>query len=142
MSFVIDIKGLKELQANIQKLPGQLKQEASAIMEAGAKNWVRNAQRDAPRDFGVLANEITYAPIGELTFEIISGAKYSPYIEWGTIEHVAVPAELQAYAIQFKGLGIRKTGGVFPHPFFFKQQLPVKVQIEKGIGSILKEVKL
>jgi HK97 gp10 family phage protein len=142
MSFSIDIKGLRELQANITKLPQQLKVEASAIVENGAKEWVRLSKQDAPVDFGVLRNEITYAKLNDLSFEIISGASYSPYVEWGTIEHVSVPAELQPYAILFKGKGIRKTGGIYPHPYFFKQARLVLAKVEQGISSILKEVKL
>lgn len=142
MSYTIDIKGLKELQANIDKLPAQLKKEAGAILENGAKNWVLLAKRNAPVNFGVLRNQISYLKVSDLSFQIISGSEYSPYMEWGTITRVSVPAFLQAYAIQFKGKGIRKTGGVFPRPFFFPPQGQVTVQIQKGIGSILKEVKL
>lgn len=142
MNYSVNILGLKELQSTFDKLPAQLRREASGILEAGAKKWVALSKRDSPVDFGVLRNEITYVAVAPLTFEIVSGAKYSPYLEWGTITHVSVPAELSEYAIQFKGRGLRKNGGIFPHPYFFKQQTPVAVQIEKGVQSILNEVKL
>lgn len=142
MSYTIDIKGLKELQANIDKLPAQLKKEAGAILENGAKNWVLLAKRDAPVDVGFLKGQISYSKNAELSFSIVSGSEYAAYPEWGTITFVAVPPQLQAYAIQFKGKGIRKTGGMRPTPYFFKQQAPVTVLIERGLNSILKEVKL
>jgi HK97 gp10 family phage protein len=138
----IEVKGLKELQANVNKLPQRLKQETSGVLERGAQLFVRNAKRDAPVDFDFLRNLISYAKTGELKFTLISGSKYSPYLEWGTITRVSVPTELASYAIQFKGKGIRKNGGIFPHPYFYKQQIPVKIEMEKNLEPILKDIKL
>lgn len=140
--ITIDIKGLKELQAKLDKLPKIIEQELSGVLERGAQVFVRNAKRDAPVDFGFLKNLISYAKAGELSFQVVSGSKYSPYLEWGTITRVSVPEELAGYAIQFKGKGIRKNGGIFPHPYFFKQQIPVKAEMEKNIDAILKDLKL
>lgn len=146
MSFGIDIKGLKELQAKIAKLPDDLKARVNGQIERGAQVFVSGAKRDAPKDFagGIgLAGGISYATDKtRLAADISSAVFYSPYLEWGTIEHVSVPVELQAYAIQFKGKGIRKTGGIIPHPFFFKQLPLAKQTIETGIVAELKDVKL
>lgn len=140
--YSIDIKGMKELQDKLANMPKQLQKEVSGVVEDGAKVFVRNAKRDAPVDFGVLRNEITYFPLGNLKFEIVSGARYSPYLEFGTITKVRVPVELSSYAIQFKGRGIKKNGGLYPHPFFFKQIPLVKTQIEKDIKQITDSIKL
>lgn len=144
MSFNVDIKGLKELQAKIDGLPARLRKEANGIVQRGAQVFVAGAKRDAAKDFGFLTGQISFFPnpVVDLKAEIVSGAFYSPFIEWGTITRVSVPPELQGYAIQFKGKGIRKTGGLFPRPFFFKQLPAARAAIEAGIGSILKDVKL
>jgi hypothetical protein len=142
----IEVKGLKELQGKLKTLPQRLKTEVSAVVESGVKTFVRNAKRDVPRQFGFLGNGISYTFLisdkTRTSFMVVSNFKYSPYIEWGTITRVRVPSELQAYAIQFKGKGIRKNGGIYPHPFFFKQTPITKAQIEKGIGQIIKDEKL
>jgi len=138
----IDIKGLDQLLANIEKMPESFKKEISGVLENGAKTFVRNAKRDAPIDHGVLAKGISYFPNAPLSFQVASNADYSAYLEWGTIAHVKVPAELQAYASEFRGKGIRKTGGIYPHPFFFKQEEPVREQIEKGIEAVINDLKL
>ncbi len=142
MSFTLNIVGLKELQAKVANLPKHLEKEVTATLEAGAKMWVGNAKRDAPKYFGGLAQSISYMPSGKMSFTVVSGKEYSAYMEWGTITHVSVPAELQSYAIQFKGKGIRKTGGIIPRPFFFKQSLVVKPFIERAVQSMANEIKL
>lgn len=132
----VNIIGLDKVKANLSKMSTQLKTEVKATVEAGAKTFVRNAKRDAPKDFGQLAGSISYFPVSDLKFEIVSAKEYSPYVEWGTITRVSVPAEYQSYAIQFKGRGLRKSGGMYPHPYFFKQVPLVKMQIETGVKAI------
>lgn len=132
----ISVKGLDELQAKFKNLPKEVQKIASASLEEGARLFVRGAQRDAPVNFGVLRQGISYLKTQELSFTVVSNAFYSPYNEWGTITRVRVPASEAAYASTFKGRGLRKTGGMFPHPFFFKQILPTKAQIEKDLQKI------
>ena len=140
--LTLDLKGFNEVMSNLEKMDDNLKKEVSATLERGAQLFVRNAKRDAPVDHGVLRNGISYFQEGPLSFTVSSNAKYSAYLEWGTIKRVSVPEELASYAIQFKGRGIRKNGGIFPHPFFFKQQGVVKQSIEQGIEALLKDLKL
>ena len=140
--LTLDLKGFNEVMANLEKMDDSLKKEVSATLERGAQLFVRNAKRDAPVDHGVLRNGISYFPEGPLSFTVTSSARYSAYLEWGTIKRVSVPEELASYAAQFKGRGIRKNGGIFPHPFFFKQQGVVKQNIEQGIEALLKDLKL
>ena len=142
--LTLDLKGFSEVMANLEKMDDNLKKEVSATLERGAQLFVRNAKRDAPVDHSTLKQGIDYFPKanGSLSFTVTSNVKYSAYLEWGTIKRVSVPEELASYAIQFKGRGIRKNGGIFPHPFFFKQQGVVKQNIEQGIEALLKDLKL
>lgn len=138
--ITIDIKGLRELQAKFSQMPVNVVKQVRGIVENGAKVFVRNAKRDAPRDNGFLSQSISYRPIpsgqNQSAFEIVSGARYSPYMEWGTITRVRVPEDLKAYAITFKGRGIKKSGGIFPRPYFFKQRAIVKSQVEAQIAGM------
>jgi len=145
VAYNVNIIGLDKVIAKFDKIPEQLQREIRGVVENGAKTFERNAKRDAPvnkeKDGGNLRQQITYYPLvsdkTKTTFEIVSGAKYSAYLEWGTITRVQVPAELQGYAIQFKGKGLRKTGGIIPQPYFFKQTPLVKKQIEADVRQVL-----
>lgn len=139
----LNIIGLDETIARLDKLQsGELKTELSGILESGAQQFVALAKRDAPVNFGVLRNEITYSKVADLTFEVASNAYYSPYMEWGTINHVNVPGELADYAIQFKGKGIRKNGGIVPRPFFFKQTPLVEKYLNETVQAFLNGIQL
>ena len=145
MVFKVQIQGLRELQARFDQLPQELQREAKGYVAMGAQTWVRNAKRDAPIDLGVLRNQISYVDMskaGSISYEVVSGARYSAYIEWGTITKVSVPGELAAYAMNFKGKGIRTNGGIIPRPFFFKQRAEAIKVVEQGLQSMLKAIKL
>ena len=140
--ITLNVIGLNETLAKLGQLPKEIEQEVSAVLESGAQLFVRNAKRDAPVNFGVLRNEISYFKENPLSFNVVSGAHYSPYLEWGTITKVSVPAELADYAIQFKGKGIRKNGGIYPRPFFFRQISPTEKYLNEAIPKVLDQIKL
>jgi HK97 gp10 family phage protein len=133
----VEVKGLRELQAKLSKKQSSLTTEGEAVLERAAQVFVRNAKRDAPKDMGRLAQGISYMKTGALSFTIVSAQEYSPYVEWGTITKVKVPAGEQNYAIQFKGRGIKKNGGVHPRPFFFRQTPFAKAEAEKGLKALV-----
>lgn len=172
MSYTVEIKGLRELMAQLDKFPADLEKRINGQMERGAQVFVRNAQRDAPRDVGFLKGQITYKPIPvrAMSVEIVSGSEYSPYMEWGTKGNYRSIPGTEEYAAQFKGKGKggnpkkfiyqwckRKgieprlwyvvyrsimTNGVKAHPFFFKQLPLAKATIENGIAAELKNITL
>ena len=144
MAFNVEIRGLRELQARISSMPKNIHKQVSAVVEAGAKRWVQLAQNAAPVDQGKLKQGISYKPTasnpGSISFKIVSNAEYSAYMEWGTITKVNIPSGEEGYASQFKGRGIKTSGGIYPRPFFFKHKEPVKLFIEKAIKSIAKAI--
>lgn len=121
----IELNGYKELSRKLGRLADEFESEVDAEVEDVAKLFVSDAVHSAQEqgiyDFGYLVGQIRYERLGPMAFNIISGARYSAYHEWGTITHVRVPADQQTYAIKFKGRGIKKTGGIYPRPFFFIQ---------------------
>lgn len=121
----IELKGYQELSRKLGRLADEFESEVDAEVEGVAKQFVSDAVHSAQTqgiyDEGFLVGHIRHERLAPMAFNIISGAKYSAYHEWGTITHVRVPADQQTYAIQFKGRGIKKTGGIYPRPFFFIQ---------------------
>lgn len=126
----------------IQKAPEKLKKEISAEIKFAGERFTELAVKDLSggalkHPTGSLAGSIRPESTGPFTVEVIAHKEYAPYIEWGTITRVSVPAELSAYAMQFKGRGIRKTGGIYPRPYFFKQEPIVRKETEEHIINIL-----
>ena len=75
------------------------------------------AKQNAPVDKGGLKASIRPYNKG-MTGEVVVGAEYGPYQEYGTGTKVQVPSELSGYAMQFKGAGIRQVN-LRPQPFLY-----------------------
>jgi len=109
VAYNVNIIGLDRTLIKYKQLPQKLQANVRGAVENGAKVFVRNAKRDAPVDVGFLKNQITYTKlIGDadhMTFEVISGAKYSPYLEFGTKGKFRPYPGTEQFASQFKGKG-------------------------------------
>lgn len=101
--LILEVTGLDELKKKIKYLPDNVVKELEAEFEAAADDFVERAINDAPRDEGMLIQGISKKKAGQLDYEVISAAKHSPFVEWGTKRRVKVPGDLQTYAAQFKG---------------------------------------
>lgn len=138
----VEVKGVTELVSKLSTYGRKFEQETSAILEEGAREFVALATEKAKiGKTGFLASSISYTG-GGLSFTPAARMSYAPYVEWGTITRVRVPVELQSYAIQFKGRGIRKKGGIYPMPFFFVNTPYVEKQIVKDLNNLINSQKL
>lgn len=165
MPTTVTLTGWKEFETKAKNLPKVLFQEIDGEVEDSARLWSAGAKRDAPVDQGFLRGQISSRKIGLMQSEVTSEADYSAYIEWGTKTKVNVPADMQAYASQFRG-GINSGGakkmifawmnrvgvpkerqwivflsiiikGIRPHPFFFIQKPVVQNQLNTNVQNIL-----
>lgn len=164
MPNTVTITGFKEFSDKMEKFSQLLPGELDAAAETAAQSWATNASRDAPKDQGKLHNNIRPVFVKDGVWEAASTSLYSPFMEWGTKSRVSIPAELQAYAAQFRQKGppggaqaiydwARRVGipqnqwifvylsiirkGVHPHPFFFKQRPIVEKQLLGDLQQIL-----
>lgn len=165
MANGVTIRGFKEFQAKLAKLPKHLLEEVDAVVEDAAGLWEQRAKQDAPTDQGRLRQSISWKAIKTGQWEIVSPVEYSAWVEWGTKTRVRVPPELSAYAAQFKGGGsgkdakkmiyewCRRKGipenlwyviyrsimikGVYPHPYFFVQAPFVEKQLFADLKRIV-----
>lgn len=136
----IEIRGLEELRRLLGRIPRHLTDEMDAEIAAASNEFVNKAVLAAPVDSGTLRHGITFKKIKKMHYEVVSAAHYSAYVEWGTITQVKVPPELQSYAIQFKGKGILKTGGMKPHPFFFIQIPAMEKYLNENLNKAVNRV--
>lgn len=161
----VTISGFKEFADKAKRMPKELEGEFDAVTELAADTWEQLAKRDAPTDVGFLKNGISHTKPAIMARDVVSASEYSAYMEFGTKLKVRVPAELSAYAAQFKGPGTGKDPkkfifawakrkgidpeawypiylsimrtGVNPHPFFFVQKPIVEKQFITDLKQIL-----
>jgi len=108
------IIGLTEAQRKIFRLQDKLLRQVDRELADGAQSIAAEAKQRAPGDQGTLRQQISSRKLEANTWEITSNAEYSPYVEFGTLEKVQVPAGLEEYAAQFKGnfaSGLYSEGG-------------------------------
>jgi HK97 gp10 family phage protein len=128
----IGVEGLDKLIKKFGKIPENVATAIDAELADAALNFQTRAANEAPVNYGVLKNSITMKQVRPMEYEVVSGAHYSAYVEFGTRSSVRVPAELQAYAAQFKrsnGEGV----GMKARPFFFKQMPLAQQQLKQKL---------
>jgi hypothetical protein len=136
----IEIQGLKELQKKLGAMPKHLVDETDAEMAAAANGFVNRAVEIVPVDIGVLRQSISSMRLAEMNYEVVAGARYAAYVEFGTITRVSVPADLVQYAAQFKGRGLRKSGGMAARPFFFPQLPIARAELNKNLKQMMERL--
>jgi HK97 gp10 family phage protein len=103
-NFTFNVVGLDALIARLQNAPQQIVKEVSGELLDAANRIAGNAIRQAPVDEGGLRRGITVKKVSATEYAVVSAARYSPFIEWGTKKQVSVPSSLKAYAATFKGI--------------------------------------
>lgn len=89
----------------MKNLPAVLQKRVGETVKFAAGTWEQGAKNDAPTDQGRLRNEIKSVKNSEASYSVVANSEQAPWVEWGTKSRVKVPAELQAYAAQFRGRG-------------------------------------
>ncbi|MBY3386403.1 HK97-gp10 family putative phage morphogenesis protein [Rhizobium laguerreae] len=146
------VKGLKELQRKLDRLPAVAKARIREAMEQGADEIVTMMRSLVPTDRGDLRDSIAWtygrapkgalslgkvqAVGGDLTITIYAGnatAYYSRFVEFGTASHTA--------GGKFAGATIP---AIAASPFFFvsfrANRKKVKSRITRAINKAAKEV--
>ena len=122
MSIKINRSDLAKLKSKLDNLRAFDKKTLSNELGKTAFDIAKKAKRSAPVDKGTLKQSIR-AELKGKTVEVIAGAHYSPYIEFGTGGQVKLDDMLElgipaSYAEQFKGKGLRNVN-LPARPFFF-----------------------
>ena len=137
-AFTFEVKGLKELQKKFDTMPKALREEIDGELETSCQHIVLNAKKDARVDKGGIRQGISFAG-ANLSYVIVSTKHYSPYHDFGTGTQVQVPAEVSAYASQFKGRGVKKVN-IKPKPFFFSNFFLERPKLLANISNVIKRL--
>jgi len=117
---------MSQLKKKLDNLRAFDKKTLSNELGRSAMDIVRMAKQNAPVDKGTLKQSIRSERKGK-TVEVIAGAHYAPYVEFGTGGMVNLDDMLQlgippSYAAQFKGKGIKEVN-LPARPFFYNAAL-------------------
>lgn len=122
MSVKINQSDLAKLKSKLNNLRAFDKKTLSNELGKTAFDISRKAKQAAPVDKGTLKQSIRTELKGK-TVEVIAGAHYAPYVEFGTGGMVKLDDMLElgipaSYAEQFRGKGLKNVN-LPPRPFFF-----------------------
>jgi len=145
VNIKIDQSDLSKLKKKLDNLRAFESQKLSNELGKTALDISRMAKQTAPVDSGSLKQSIKAERKGK-TVEVIAGAHYAPYVEFGTGGSVDLDDMLQlgipaSYAAQFKGKGIRDVN-LPARPFFFSSgRIGFKNLLNRLNGEIKKAIK-
>jgi HK97 gp10 family phage protein len=147
MDIKINQSDLSQLKKKLDNLRTFDKRTLSNELGKTAADISRIAKKNAPvlkqSGGGTLRQSIRYEKQGK-TVQVVAGAKYAPYVEFGTGAFVTFDDMLElgipkSYAAQFKGA---KPGYMKPQPFFFvSARIGLKKLLMRLNGEIKKAIK-
>lgn len=132
------VRGFDSFIRKLKRLPQEVQNDIKADIQDAADMIVIDAGNAAPVDLGYLKNSIrAYPTRGGLNMSVVVGAKYAPYVEFGTGTGVVVPDEVKEYAYQFKGKGERLIN-IPARPFFFPAYFEHRDELIKSMIETLR----
>ena len=145
VNIKIEQSDLSQLKKKLDNLRAFESQTLSNELGKTALDIVSLAKKQVKAPTGTLRNTIKAERKGK-TVEVIAGAHYAPYVEFGTggsvdlndMLELGIPA---SYAAQFKGKGIRDVN-LPARPFFFSSgRIGFKNLLNRLNGEIKKAIK-
>ena len=133
------VKGLKEVLKSLEKFGDEAKQMVADTTIAVAHEIEADAKRLAPVKDGFLRNQIFTQEVDVLNYEVVAGAYYSAYMEFGTGGLVEVPEEMKDIAIQFKGKGVKQVN-IMPRPFLYPAFVKGRTQYIDDLQDVLDDL--
>jgi len=111
---------LERFRTQLRKFNSKKTEKLKKVTKVAIHSIASGARRRCPRHHSRLYTSIKplISDTG-LSGRVWTNVEYAPYVEFGTITKVDVPIELTEYALQFKGRGIRKRGGMKARPFLY-----------------------
>lgn len=141
MKYKFEVTGLNKLLSGLTKVGENTARELDIELANSAETIVVNAQAAVPKKTAQLQRSINSVRNAILDYDIYAREHYAPYVEFGTGGLVDVPKGLEAYAIQFKGAGIRQVN-LPARPYLFPAYEAERIRlIERLKKDLLNESK-
>ena len=84
MNLNIRVDGVANLQHQLKETVSE--EKIAKVLELGAVIIQAEAKRYCPVRYGMLMKSITHHKVNNLTQEIVAGAPYADYVEYGTFQ--------------------------------------------------------
>lgn len=84
MSFKIDLVGMEDTLNKLRKLDTEISRDVDAEIGASVLDMERSAKQFAPVNDGLLRSSISTSKVDKMTYELVSAAPYSAFMEFGT----------------------------------------------------------
>jgi HK97 gp10 family phage protein len=143
LSIEFNQQSLNAFYKYLKNLESQVSDYVRAEIEDSMLAIESEATNNVPVDTGALKNSIQSMPIkvtkNEVTGGVEVGATYAPYVEFGTGTKVKVPSELNNFAQQYKGDGIKEVN-LPARPFFYPEVFKQRTELPKNIERTLKKL--
>lgn len=143
LSIEFNKQSLNAFYKYLKDLEGDVADYVRAEIEDSILAIESEAASNVPVDTGALKQSIQSQPIkvtkNQITGGVEVGADYAPYVEFGTGTRVKVPSELNAFAAQFKGDGIKEVNlpaRPFFYPEVYRQQRELPNNIERTLTKL------
>jgi HK97 gp10 family phage protein len=116
--FTINIKGLKETIAKLDREGEEIKKQIDFAIGINSEAMASEAKNRVPVDTGRLKNSITASKMKPYLYEVVAQTNYAAYVEFGTGTGFVPPEnpEWSKLASQFKGAGIKQVN-LLPRPY-------------------------
>jgi len=141
MSINFEIKGLEAILSRMEERQVKMTENTDKEMQSVIVDINADQKTFTPVNTGVLRNGNGFRKNGTLDYNLYNDVEYAPYVEFGTGGLVFygeswVDSELEAFASQFKGKGIRKVN-LYPQPFFFRAFFERKTELIERLKKVL-----
>lgn len=134
--LTITIPDLSKALNDVNKFKGRKLDDISKEVKGLIQDIVADAQVKAPNDMGHLRQSIRVTEVRRFDAEAEVQAGYSAYVEFGTGTLVNVPKGLEAYAMQFKGKGIKQVN-LPARPFFYPAVMKNAREFQDRLKTLL-----
>jgi hypothetical protein len=141
LSFEFNKKSKQDFFKYLKGLEGEILSIVKGEIEDSLLKIESEATKKVAVDTGALKNSIQTKPIKQSKTKVeggvFVGAKYAPYIEFGTGTEVKVSSELEKFASEFKGKGKKKVN-LMARPFFYPEVFNQRKELPKNIEKSIK----
>lgn len=152
LSVKVDEKSLKKLGLKLDEFK-RFKVAFDRILKTESQHTANEAASNTPVKDSHLRLGIFSKKVKKLTYEVVSKAPYSAFIEWGTrhkfsksnlkdMKYLGIP---NSYAAKFKATPLKRATNLSARPFFFKSARKhfdiINKKAKKSIERIIKKRK-
>ena len=134
ITFGFSAAELERFKKQLRNFNSKKTAELKTVTRMAGIDLAHNAKGKVPFKLGDLRRSIrpVFGKTG-LSVRVYASMEYAAFVEFGTITKVSIPPELATYAMQFKGKGLRKRGGMAARPYLYPA---FKEESEKYIKTI------